>query len=473
MQFLESSRGVWLPILAGVSWLAVAAGSGLFAMLIALVPGVLLIGGGILRFASPDPKQGREVSGLAGGIGILLGLPLLLVAGFVPGLLLIGLSIASFLEAGHSGMLEQPIFEDLPHVEQSLGYAAKIGLDEAGLGGMVIGIGLPRSDEVLQIAAEVDEAMSLFESQGWLEKPEDFHRTPLPLEVPRIFEAQTRTRRGTLHYEHLTFDSEYEPRAEEPGRDRWLSFEANRTAHAWMLRHPGPPRPWILCLHGYLMGAPWMDFGLFDPRVFHHKFGLNMMIPTLPLHGLRRRGRISGDGFLAGNFMDSIHAGTQAIWDIRRLISWVRSQEASAIGVYGISLGGHSTALLAGLESGIECAIAGVPVTDFGRIFVTHGPPALVRDFLANGITREAASEVMSVVSPLSMEPKLEPERRAIFGGLGDRIVPTDQVRDLCRHWEGASQLWYAGSHPTFLFEPEVRRLTEQTLESSGVMYAG
>lgn len=471
MHRVGSSRGIWLPILAGVSWLSLATGSGVLALLVALLPGVLLIGGGVLRAASPDPKRGREIAALAGGIGIAFGFPAIILVGFMPGLLLIGLSAAVFVEAGHSAMLEQPVFEDLPRAETTLGYAAKIALDEAGLGGMVLGIGLPASDEVQHIAAEIREARALFESQGWLEKPEDYHRTPLPLELPQIAPGETRTRRGTLRYEHLSFDSEYEPRAEEPGRDRWLSFAANRTAHAWMLRHAGKPRPWIVCLHGYLMGVPWMDFGLFEPSYFHHQLGLNMIVPTLPLHGLRRRGRISGDGFLAGNFMDTIHAGAQAMWDIRRLLTWLRSQEAPAIGVYGISLGGYSTSLLAGLEPGIECAIAGVPVTDVGRIFVEHGPPALVRDFFENGITQERASEITSVVSPLSMKPKLAPERRAIFGGLGDRIVPPDQVRDLCKHWEGARQLWFAGSHPTFMFEPEVRRLIREMLDESGVAY--
>ena len=34
--------------------------------------------------------------------------------------------------------------------------------------------------------------------------------------------------------ECLTFESLYEPHAEEPGRERWLGYEKNRTVHAWV-----------------------------------------------------------------------------------------------------------------------------------------------------------------------------------------------------------------------------------------------
>ena len=48
-----------------------------------------------------------------------------------------------------------------------------------------------------------------------------------------------------LDYEHLHFDSGYEPHPDEPGRERWLAYAANRTAHAWVVRHAGGERPWL------------------------------------------------------------------------------------------------------------------------------------------------------------------------------------------------------------------------------------
>ena len=55
-------------------------------------------------------------------------------------------------------------------------------------------------------------------------------------------------------FEHLSFESGYEPHLGEPGRERWLSYALNREAHAWVLRHARPGRPWLVCIHGYGMG---------------------------------------------------------------------------------------------------------------------------------------------------------------------------------------------------------------------------
>jgi predicted esterase YcpF (UPF0227 family) len=37
------------------------------------------------------------------------------------------------------------------------------------------------------------------------------------------------------------------------------------------------------------------------------------------------------------------------MWDIRRILHWVRTQGAPSVGVHGVSLGGYQTALLAEL----------------------------------------------------------------------------------------------------------------------------
>ena len=92
------------------------------------------------------------------------------------------------------------------------------------------------------------------------------------------------------------------------------------------------------------------------------------------------------------------------------------------------------------------CVIAGVPVSDFSRIFWVHGPPQLIRDYLEMGINLEQLREIFRVVSPLAIEPKVAHERRAIYAGLGDRLVPIDQVADLWRHWDQPNTAWYNGS---------------------------
>ena len=88
---------------------------------------------------------------------------------------------------------------------------------------------------------EIEAGDALYRAKGWTKNPKRFHQPVSPLRVEDI--RDVRSRSGV--HQHLRFESGYEPHAEEPGRDRWRSYRANTTGHAWLLEHPGPPRPWV------------------------------------------------------------------------------------------------------------------------------------------------------------------------------------------------------------------------------------
>jgi hypothetical protein len=111
-------------------------------------------------------------------------------------------------------------------------------------------------------------------------------------------------------------------------------------------------------------------------------------------------------------------------------------------------------------------------VTDIPRVFWRHGPPLLIRHGEHVGVERNEVSEIMNVISPLRLAPKVAPERRYIFGGISDRLVPPDQVRDLWKHWGEPRIVWYQGAHVTFRGEPEVRRMVRDALRESGLTTA-
>jgi hypothetical protein len=455
----------WVPLAAGLFWLWRAPEHGFPGFLFSVIPGCLLLGSGFSMLLMPGDRRITQFAALGGGLGVLLALPALLIVGPVAGLALIGASAASFLAAGLLSVRMEPSFEEVPPRDGSLAFAAQVACDEALLATMSVTLPLPSSADQVRVAAEVVRALELFESRGWLARPVDYHRKPPPLEAPQIRWARTRG----LDYEHVSFESEFEPRAEEPGRDRWLSYEPNRIAHAWVMRHPGPPRPWLVCIHGYQMGWPLVDLSAFPPEYFHRRLGLNLMLPVLPLHGPRKIGRRSGDGFIVGDALDTVHAEAQAMWDIRRLLSWVRAQEAPELGVLGLSLGGYNTALLVGLEEGLACAVAGVPLADFTRAIFRHGPPLHLRDAAERGVEEEMIRSLKRVISPLDLPPLVPRERRFIFGAVGDRLVLPDQVRDLWRHWERPRIVWYQGGHITFRAHTNVRHLVSDALRESGL----
>ncbi len=457
-----------VPLIAGLFWLGAGLAAGGLGLVFSLVPGILLVATGAAELLWSGDRRILQFCALGAAIGVVLALPAAFLLGFASACVAALLSAASFVAAGRISLRGMQRTPDVPAPRGGLSVAAKVAADEAVLATMGVANSLPSGAGAGRVRAEIDDAMDLFRDRGWLEKPERYHREPLPLDAPRIRPARSRG----ISFEHLSFDSEYEPQIGEPGRERWLGYTANRTAHAWVLRHAGPPRPWLVCIHGYQMGSPLIDLGAFDPRYYHYKLGLNMLVPVLPLHGRRKIGRRSGDGFLSGNALDTVHAEAQAMWDIRRLLSWVRSQEAPAIGAMGLSLGGYNTALLASLEGSLKCAIAGIPATDFARLLTEHSQDSQLRELAAHGLTREALAGVFQVVSPLALEPKVAHAGRAIFAGVADRLVPPDQVRDLYLHWDEPKIAWYQGGHLTFMRDAEVRSCVESTLRSTGLLAA-
>ena len=463
LEAIEFRRSFWLPLATSIVWLLCGDAAGLFGLALAIAPTFILMAASFFAMQPSESKRGISLAALGGFAGVLFGVLSLFVYGPVTGLMLVGLSSWTFVDAGLRAAETLEPTEGVPAPESGLVFGAAVALDEALLGAISLMVPIPSRSAVGRIEREVAQAEELFEARGWLEKPEDYHRAPLPLEIPQIRSASVWTRGGRLEFEALSFESEYEPASDEPGRDRWLGYQPNRTAHAHVLRHPGPARPWLLCIHGYQMGKPIEDFGAFDPRVLHHRLGFNLVMPTLPLHGPRKIGRFSGDGFLSGDVLDSIHAETQGLWDIRRVLSWVRAQGAPRIGVYGLSLGGYTASILAGIESGLDFVIAGIPMTSLSSTYWNHLPDRVVRMYLESGLTLGRLERVTRVVSPLQVSPKVPKEGLAIFAGVGDRLVPADQVANLVGHWGNPETAWYPGAHVTFSFNPNVRQLIAKT----------
>ena len=465
-QTISFSRAFWLPLLAGVAWLLSGESAGWSGIAFVLAPATLSMVAAFFGLQPAETKRSMSLCALAGGVGLVFGIPSVLWFGLVEGLLLIGLSGWTFLDAGARAAATLEPVEGVPQAQPGPGFHLAVAIDEALLGGMSFTLPLPAKGEAARISREVDEAIEFYEARGWLEKPVEYHRPPLPLELPQLRPASTRTLSGRVELEVLRFESEYEPEVGEPGRERWLGYLANRTAGAQVMRHPGGARPWLVCIHGYQMGTAIQNLGAFDAPHLHHELGFNLVFPTLPLHGSRKVGRISGDGFLSGDVLDSIHAESQGLFDIRRILTWVSAQEAPAVGVYGLSLGGYTTSMLVGVEDGLDFAIAGIPMTNLAATYWNHLPDAYARDFLTHGIHHEKLDVVTRVVTPTLLEPRVAHERRAIFGGVGDRLVPARQVADLERHWGSPQTVWYQGSHLTFMRESHVRGLIRDTARS-------
>lgn len=360
-----------------------------------------------------------------------------------------------------AGALGGPAAAGMPRARRSAALALKVAADEVFLATeLVSGALLLRGQERRRLAAEIDEAHRLFARRGWLAEPVAYHRAPPPLR--EVDERPARL--GRLRYRHARFASGWAPRAGEPGRARWAEYAANHTAHAWLLRHEGESRPWVVCVPGFRMGHPFVDLMGFRARWLHETLGLNVAIYVMPFHGPRRVGRRSGDGYLSGDFVDTLHAQAQAVWDLRRLVGWLRRSGAPAVGVHGISLGGYTTALLAALEPALDAVVAGIPASCFVGLTRRHVPPGIAALLDRSGFPLARIEEVLRVVSPLAMPVRVPRERRFVYAATADRLAPPEQAWALWRHWERPHVTWYHGSHVSFVLEPAVQALLRAAL---------
>ena len=211
-----------------------------------------------------------------------------------------------------------------------------------------------------------------------------------------------------------------------------------------------------------------MDFVGVHALRLHRELGLNVVLPVLPLHGARKISRVSGEAFLGFDLVNTVHGLTQAVWDVRRIISWIQTQEPQGVAAYGVSLGGYTTALLAGISDCLDCAIAGIPVVDFPGLISAHSPLHLRMRAIEHEILDGNAEIVHRVISPLAFAPTVAKDRRFIFAGLGDRLAGPSQAHRLWEHWDQPTACWYAGNHVGYLWSGQVTDFVVDSLTASG-----
>lgn len=354
--------------------------------------------------------------------------------------------------------------DELPIARPTLALAAQAFRDEIVLTGFRMFRPVSDAPVFERINAEVRAAIEFYGRRGYLDDPEKFFATPPALTDVTIHPVNTRGR----SYERMVFDSGYEPSVGEPGRDRWLSYTANAREYALLLRHP-EPRPWLVCVHGAVMGRGLLDLTLFRAWHLHEDLGLNVVFPVLPMHGPRARGLPQGAVFPGEDVLDDVHAAAQAVWDVRRLLSWIRSQQPdSPIGLNSISLGGYVSSLVASLEDDLTCAILGVPVADMTELLGRHSGMSR-SDPRRETVT--LAEPLGAMVSPLSLTPRVPMRGRFIYAGVADQLVnPRKQVARLWEHWGRPEIVWYRGGHTGFFESRPVQRFVDAALVQSGLV---
>ena len=449
----------WLLALAGLAWFGSAAGHGVVAFLLAAVPGALLLTSATGTLLFPGDRYLPR----AGATGALLGVVmsvLMLIFAPLTAILTGALSAVAGLAAGRLAAEDVEVPEGLEHPGAGIPVAAEIALDEGVLGLVSAVMGVWARDEQSRVAEEIEAIREWLHAGGWDASPAGLHEEPPPMGP---IHSDPRRAAG-LDVEVMHFDSEFEPRQGAPGRERWMSYQGCRTSEVRLVRRAGAD-DWLVCVHGLGMGHTAIDFRAFDAPWLHRQ-GFNLAFPVLPLHGSRARRRISGEGFVTGEVADTLHALTQTVWDLRRITRWLRQEGARRVGIYGLSLGGYSSAVTACLEEELDCVIAAIPAVDLADLLGFHAGQRAWKLGEAAGIGVESIAEVLRPVSPLALAPKVARDRRFLFAALADRFVPASQPYALWRHWDEPEILWYPGGHLGFRFHPEVEEFVGRALDA-------
>ena len=361
------------------------------------------------------------------------------------------------------------MFPDVPNPAPTIALAASVALDEL----LMLSMGLLGSTgsqaDYDRSSAELDAAVHFYEAKGWLDDAVGyFEPPPTPDEV--VIET-TGVRRGPI--EVATFASGWEPRVDEPGRERWLTYTANHEVHATMLRHDDGPRPWLICVHGQGMGRR-SDLDFFRLRRLHDELGINVFVPALPLHGPRRIGARPEQQFVSNVYpLNNTLGLAQSVWDLRRSLAWLREHEhATAIGLYGFSLGSYVVSLLSTLDDDLACIVSVVPSGDLAEALRTSEPTLPSKRRAHRELHDERSELVHRVVSPLTRPCLVPKDRRFIVAGQGDRIAVPTGATQLWRHWGEPAIKWRPRGHVTTAWSADYDDHLVDVFRTSGLAVA-
>jgi pimeloyl-ACP methyl ester carboxylesterase len=266
----------------------------------------------------------------------------------------------------------------------------------------------------------------------------------------------------------LRFESPFTP-LNPALTESYLSYTRNRTARAQYWSHPDGPRPTLIFVHGVVESSYAFNSLFFSLRTFYDK-GYDVLLMIQPFHGDRaeRWHPFSGYGLFSGGFSQLNEGLLQAVSDLRVFVDYLFERGAPHVGISGLSLGGYLSSVMAVVEPRLAFCIPNSPLV---------APVDTVRDWVAIGRAMDIVGKRtglspldlrrgMAIHSPLSYQPRLDPDRVMIIGGAGDRFTPPRFVRLLHSHWPESHLHWFPGNHLVHLGQQEYLKLMRHFMDS-------
>lgn len=331
-------------------------------------------------------------------------------------------------------------------------------------------LALPLSANPLQLKQDLEDG-NLYRELA------DTHDSARFFRFPNVKVDIRERRPGIVHFRPedglcrtLTFDSPFQP-VNPRLHDRYLKNRRNLKAVAQYWTHDKGPRPTICVVHGFMADPYWVN-SLFLALPWFYKMGYDILLYTLPFHGARqgRFSPFSGHGYFANGISHIAETVAHSVYDFRIFLNYLEQRGVPAMGVTGISLGGYTSALLAGVDERLHFCIPNVPVVSVFDLMLEWFPANVVikTALRVSGVSVKQARHVMAVHCPLTYAPKIPRERLMIIGGAGDRFAPPKHARLLWDHWDRPEIHWFPGNHLLHLDQGRYLKGVRKFLQDTG-----
>jgi dienelactone hydrolase len=231
-------------------------------------------------------------------------------------------------------------------------------------------------------------------------------------------------------------------------------------------------RPRLLYIHGYMQPeTPIEELGLLTTMAWMLDMEVVQLQP--PYHGQRkpRRSRLDGELYWTADLVRSIEALRQTLLDARTLLSWMRAEASTPVGVAGLSLGGALTAVLTCLEPRFAFSAPFIAHMDLAELLADAPVLGAMREDLARfGWTPRDFGAFLERVGWNRLLPVVPRERIHLFAADDDRFFRPEIVTEMWERWGEPKIQWYPGSHMGFIanLPDAVRRLREFLDEKMG-----
>lgn len=221
----------------------------------------------------------------------------------------------------------------------------------------------------------------------------------------------------------------------------------NNTVHCEYFRPRRPGKqPAVIVLH--ILGG---DFDL--SRLFARQLadqGVAALFLKLPYYGPRRQPGEKAR-MISEDPRQTVAGMRQGILDIRRGVAWLAEQDevdADRLGVFGISLGGITSALAVSIEPQLSKACLMLAGGDVAQVAWEDPKLARLRDrWLADGGTKEEFFSLWKSIDPVTYAERARGKPILMLNATRDEIIPRACTESLWHALGEPQIIWYEAGH--------------------------